>query len=66
MSLIDRRRSLCILLLGLSTGAAGGCFQGPAGPDAPNKPSNPEPPPKVEIPKGKGELPKQAIGRPID
>ena len=64
MSLIDRRRGF--VLISLVTWAASGCFSGPAGPAAPNKPANPEPPPKVEIPKGKNELPKNAIGRPID
>lgn len=66
MRSIDRRRALPLLTLALTLCAAPGCFQWPTGPAAPNTPSSPEPSPKVEVPKGKNALPKQAISRPID
>jgi hypothetical protein len=66
MPSIDRRRALRLSRVALLVCAIPGCFSGPAGPEAPNKPVNPEPPPKVDAPKGKHELPKQVTGRPID
>jgi hypothetical protein len=69
MTLIDRRRTLRLLMIGLTTALASGCFSGPAGPEAPNKPANPEPPPKAEIPKevpkGKTAPPAKPVGQPL-